>query len=141
MLSKCAHSVDDGWWRGELDGQIGNFPSLVVEECDEYGEPITNDWDETPPCSAPPVFTPPEIPESLVSSAEVIVTEAGPQQNGTGGPETVRSKRSMFEMEMSPVQHEQYGAQFSPGNIPSKFPDVSVRLSGSFVPFVFKMIF
>lgn len=60
--------IDDGWWQGELDGRIGNFPSLVVEECDEFGEPLTNQWDESPPQSAPPVFTPPEIPSYLVDS-------------------------------------------------------------------------
>lgn len=119
VLSKCAHSVDDGWWRGELDGQTGNFPSLVVEECDEFGEPLTNEWDETPPCSAPPVFTPPEIPEFLVSSDETAATV---DQNGTAEIEgTHQSKRSGFEMEMSPIQHEQYGTQFGHGGIPSKF--------------------
>lgn len=68
VLSKCAHSIDDGWWQGELEDRIGNFPSLVVEECDEFGEPLTNQWDESPPQSAPPVFTPPEIPSYLVDS-------------------------------------------------------------------------
>lgn len=68
VLSKCAHSIDDGWWQGEIDDRIGNFPSLVVEECDEFGEPLTNQWDESPPQSAPPVFTPPEIPSYLVDS-------------------------------------------------------------------------
>lgn len=70
ILSKCAHSVDDGWWQGELEGQIGNFPSLVVEECDEYGEPLTNEFDETPPQSAPPVFTPPDAPNFVPGSSE-----------------------------------------------------------------------
>lgn len=68
MLSKCAHSIDDGWWQGELEDRIGNFPSLVVEECDEFGEPLTNQWDESPPQSAPPVFTPPEIPNYMMDS-------------------------------------------------------------------------
>lgn len=70
ILSRCAHSIDDGWWQGELDGHIGNFPSLVVEECDEFGEPLVNEWDETPPQSAPPVFTPPDIPEYLADAEE-----------------------------------------------------------------------
>ncbi|CAG5993427.1 unnamed protein product [Menidia menidia] len=31
-LIRCQHGeVDDGFWEGELDGQIGVFPSLVVE--------------------------------------------------------------------------------------------------------------
>ena len=35
VLRKVVHGV------GELDGQIGLFPSLVVEECREDGEPLT----------------------------------------------------------------------------------------------------
>lgn len=62
VLDRCAHGVDDGWWTGEIDGRVGNFPSLVAEECDEFGEPLECEWDETPPGSAPPVFTPPGAP-------------------------------------------------------------------------------
>jgi len=33
ILRKELHdNVDDGWWEGELNGKIGVFPSLVVEE-------------------------------------------------------------------------------------------------------------
>ena len=32
LLCAClASQVDDGFWKGELNGQIGVFPSLVVE--------------------------------------------------------------------------------------------------------------
>jgi hypothetical protein len=41
VLRKVVHEVDDGWWEGELDGRTGLFPSLVVEECREDGEPLT----------------------------------------------------------------------------------------------------
>lgn len=41
VLRKVVHAVDDGWWEGELDGRTGLFPSLVVEECREDGEPLT----------------------------------------------------------------------------------------------------
>lgn len=41
VLRKVVHVVDDGWWEGELDGRTGLFPSLVVEECREDGEPLT----------------------------------------------------------------------------------------------------
>lgn len=40
ILSREAHGVDDGWWRGEANGVVGNFPSLIVEECDEVGRPV-----------------------------------------------------------------------------------------------------
>jgi hypothetical protein len=33
-------------WEGELDGKVGNFPSLVVDECDENGEPLTEPEEE-----------------------------------------------------------------------------------------------
>lgn len=46
VLKKSAHEEDDGWWEGELNGKIGNFPSLVVEECDENGEPLTGAAEE-----------------------------------------------------------------------------------------------
>lgn len=115
VISKCAHGVDDGWWRGELEGRVGNFPSLVVEECDEFGEPITNQWEETPPCSAPPVCTPPEVPEHLIEE------DISPGDQVTTPEITVTESKGGFEMELSTVQHEQYGSQFGGNtNVPSK---------------------
>ncbi|CAK8686391.1 unnamed protein product [Clavelina lepadiformis] len=32
ILTKDDNGVDDGWWKGELNGKIGVFPGLVVEE-------------------------------------------------------------------------------------------------------------
>ena len=32
ILRRDENGVDDGWWEGEVDGQVGVFPSLVVEE-------------------------------------------------------------------------------------------------------------
>lgn len=95
VLSKCAHSIDDGWWQGELEDRIGNFPSLVVEECDEFGEPLTNQWDESPPQSAPPVFTPPEIPSYLVDS------------DVDGTPEFVSSPPTQPPPPIPPVEEEE----------------------------------
>ncbi|XP_063910866.1 protein nervous wreck-like isoform X1 [Zophobas morio] len=118
VLSKCAHSVDDGWWKGELEGRVGNFPSLVVEECDEYGEPLTNQWDETPPQSAPPVFTPPEVPDFLMG-AQVIITQPTPSVEQPQQPPPVPKTQTDvppgeggFSMVLSRVQHQQYGSQF-----------------------------
>lgn len=125
VVSKCAHGIDDGWWRGELEGRVGNFPSLVVEECDEYGEPLTNQWEETPPCSAPPVCTPPEVPEHLVAEDVVSPEQSTPEIPAV----TVTESKSGggFEMEMSTVQREQYGSQFAGNNnaagVPSEFPE------------------
>lgn len=133
VLSKCAHGVDDGWWRGELDGKVGNFPSLVVEECDEYGEPITNQWDETPPCSAPPVCTPPEVPEHLIADVTELDISPGDQVTTPEIPTvtvTTDTKPALsgFEMELTSVQHEQYGSQFS-GTVPSKCLKLNLILS------------
>lgn len=41
VLRKEPHDVDDGWWEGELGGQCGIFPSLVVEPCAADGSPLT----------------------------------------------------------------------------------------------------
>ncbi|KRG05575.1 uncharacterized protein Dmoj_GI12624, isoform H [Drosophila mojavensis] len=63
IITKTAHGVDDGWWEGELDGKFGNFPSLVVEECDEMGEPLSDgDGDESPTPTAAPSFALPPAP-------------------------------------------------------------------------------
>ena len=32
ILRRDENGVDDGWWEGEVDGRVGVFPSLVVEE-------------------------------------------------------------------------------------------------------------
>lgn len=64
IINKSPHGVDDGWWEGELDGKFGNFPSLVVEECDETGEPLTEPDMESPEPMTPPAFeAPPPPPE------------------------------------------------------------------------------
>lgn len=120
VTNKCAHGVDDGWWEGELEGRIGNFPSLVVEECDENGEPVTNEWDETPPASAPPVFTPPDVPNFLLAT-EVVVTQPTPMVEGCAPPDPMPDvikqtdkPGGCFAMEMTPNQQHKYDAQFQP---------------------------
>ncbi|XP_048523850.1 protein nervous wreck-like isoform X3 [Dendroctonus ponderosae] len=129
VLSKCAHSIDDGWWQGELEGRIGNFPSLVVEECDEFGEPLTNQWDETPPQSAPPVFTPPDIPNFLKEPAEDFPeppssveqpSQPAPVLNEETEIENDIIRKSpqsdanfnSFSIELTRTQHHQYDTQF-----------------------------
>jgi hypothetical protein len=42
VLRRQVHDVDDGWWEGEVDGQVGLFPSIVVEECRPNGEPYVS---------------------------------------------------------------------------------------------------
>ncbi|XP_072401280.1 protein nervous wreck isoform X3 [Diabrotica undecimpunctata] len=140
ILSRCAHSIDDGWWQGELEGHIGNFPSLVVEECDEFGEPLVNEWDETPPQSAPPVFTPPDVPDYLADTEEgdEVTISSPPLQPPPPAPpiededEAINENGEIpeegeveaedgedaaalggFAMSLSRDQHHHYGSQFN----------------------------
>lgn len=76
IINKSPHGVDDGWWEGEIEGRIGNFPSLVVEECDELGEPLTEPEEESPPPSSPPVFCAPPAPPEYYKDLEDAVQEA-----------------------------------------------------------------
>ena len=39
ILRKDENGVDDGWWEGEINGRVGVFPSLVVEELVTEGKP------------------------------------------------------------------------------------------------------
>ncbi|XP_043648687.1 protein nervous wreck isoform X10 [Drosophila teissieri] len=78
IITKTAHGVDDGWWEGELDGKFGNFPSLVVEECDELGEPLSEGGDESPPPTAAPTFAlppAPALPPEYAHELELELTE------------------------------------------------------------------
>jgi len=48
VLRKNVHSVDDGWWEGEMITEEGNsviglFPSLVIQECGPDGEPLSTE--------------------------------------------------------------------------------------------------
>ncbi|KAL7049744.1 hypothetical protein ACKWTF_003837 [Chironomus riparius] len=76
LITKEPHGVDDGWWEGALDGKIGNFPSLVVDECDENGEPLTEpeeeEEDDEDYVAAPAGFgLPPTVPPHLLSQEDL----------------------------------------------------------------------
>ncbi len=62
ILKRCPNGVDDGWWLGELEGAIGLFPSIVVEEVEgteTAGSPTNASSMASPPSMAPPSFSPP----------------------------------------------------------------------------------
>ncbi|XP_039256574.2 F-BAR and double SH3 domains protein 2-like isoform X2 [Styela clava] len=74
IIAKDDNGVDDGWWKGELNGNTGVFPALVVEEMtseEQDYKPVkkTNNWIsstdtlESPELEGPPKFHPP--PPSL----------------------------------------------------------------------------
>ncbi|XP_072486704.1 F-BAR and double SH3 domains protein 1 isoform X2 [Notamacropus eugenii] len=60
LLPRAQGGVDDGFWRGEFGGQVGVFPSLLVEEL--LGPPGLLDspnQEEVLPSPSPPSFSPP----------------------------------------------------------------------------------
>ncbi|XP_075230266.1 FCH and double SH3 domains nervous wreck [Lycorma delicatula] len=128
ILRKVVHDdVDDGWWEGQIGDQIGLFPSLVVEECRESGEPLTPLGDDTPPGSAPPVFTPPDVPSFLLAPQQVIITQPTPigehnpitaGDDGTNGP--------VFAMSMSQGHHSKYDTQFDTVEVTVDVPSVQI---------------
>ncbi|XP_068620018.1 protein nervous wreck [Battus philenor] len=137
IISREAHDVDDGWWRGEANGVIGNFPSLIVEECDENGEPLSTGEDWTPPSSAPPVFaSPPKSPPDAGYDDEVIMADnnniksAAPPVDPPPPPpadldDSMDSQPDFsFNLELSRNQHVQYDTQFFEQE-PSKAPTAS----------------
>lgn len=76
LINKSPHGVDDGWWEGELNGKFGNFPSIVVEECDENGEPLTEHDIESPEIVTPPFDAPPPVPSEYYKDLQDAIKEA-----------------------------------------------------------------
>ncbi|XP_022832541.1 F-BAR and double SH3 domains protein 2 isoform X3 [Spodoptera litura] len=126
ILSREAHGVDDGWWRGEANGVVGNFPSLIVEECDENGEPLSGGEEWPPLTTAPPVFaSPPHTPPEAAGAQDQVEID----NNNTKGaappdappppppPDLGDSMDSQpdfsFNLELSRNQQEHYGTQFA----------------------------
>uniref|UniRef100_T1J3Y4 RING-type E3 ubiquitin transferase n=1 Tax=Strigamia maritima TaxID=126957 RepID=T1J3Y4_STRMM len=125
IVRKEVSEIDDGWWEGEVDGNIGLFPSLVVEMLDD-NEAFSPHEIVTPPGSAPPLFTPPPMPLNLLPPAQVIITQPTPQCEHPNEKETeeitedeepkpVSSYTTApgFEMEMTCAQKVHYQGQFS----------------------------
>ncbi|KAJ8736850.1 hypothetical protein PYW07_000121 [Mythimna separata] len=126
IVSRNAHDVDDGWWRGEANGVVGNFPSLIVEECDENGEPLSGGEEWPPLSSAPPVFaspphTPPEAaaPEDQIENDNNNTKGAAPPDAPPPPPppdlgDSMDSQPDFsFNLELSRNQQEHYGTQFA----------------------------
>ncbi|GAB0090261.1 Protein nervous wreck [Sergentomyia squamirostris] len=110
IITKSVHGVDDGWWEGEIDGKRGNFPSLVVEECDETGEPLSEGEEE--PEDSP--MTPPSVPDAV---RQLPVPAPPPTFEAFSSNDTEPDPPSQppppappqaFEMELSKAQHKQF---------------------------------
>ncbi|KAK7865510.1 hypothetical protein R5R35_003211 [Gryllus longicercus] len=127
ILSKVPHNVDDGWWEGEVDGRTGIFPSLVVEECREDGEPFTPQGEDEPPSSAPPVFTPPDVPVFLLAPQQVIITQPTPEMDATPGDQQVvdMPRVTVDEVEMAEEKGAERGVESSRPPFPKPLPPSS----------------
>ncbi|GFX66224.1 protein nervous wreck [Trichonephila clavipes] len=103
ILRKKVCDVDDGWWEGELDGQVGLFPSLVVEELKENGEPLTPSTPLSPPeAPPPPAFTPPEA-QLIIPPAAVILTQPTPEIEHPGAePQAAETTHNYAPLVSSP---------------------------------------
>ncbi|CAG0891290.1 unnamed protein product [Darwinula stevensoni] len=83
ILDRRPHKdMDDGWWKGELDGEEGLFPSCLVEDCLWDGEPVTPpeyvESNDSPVEAGPPPFSPPDIPNFLLPPDGIIITQPTP---------------------------------------------------------------
>lgn len=91
VLQKEEDGVDDGFWKGEFNGRVGVFPSLVVEEMLGDG-PEPN---EELPSPAPPPFSPPAIGQNAGSRPPLhSVTSAAEVFLGVPGQDRPRSAQS-----------------------------------------------
>ncbi|XP_042896047.1 protein nervous wreck [Parasteatoda tepidariorum] len=140
IIRKVVSDVDDGWWEGELDGEIGLFPSLVVEELKENGEPLTPLTPMSPPSAPPPpAFAPPEA-ELVIPIAQVILTQPTPEIETADGnaPQTVMlNMDGDFHIELNKNQQSQYQDQFSASDSESSEQTaMASEENGKYVPLV-----
>ncbi|XP_074865522.1 F-BAR and double SH3 domains protein 1 isoform X2 [Carettochelys insculpta] len=81
VLPREEGEVDDGFWKGDFNGRVGVFPSLVVEELTEARGAAAQEL----PSPSPPAFSPPVLvpgarlscqppPEVLLAAASATAT-------------------------------------------------------------------
>ncbi|XP_044130524.1 F-BAR and double SH3 domains protein 1-like [Bufo gargarizans] len=78
IIRRDEGGVDDGFWKGEFNGRVGVFPSLVVEE-------LTGDDPDSQqelPSPGPPPFSPPVF--SPLACQRLSTTDTDSRQNGSG---------------------------------------------------------
>uniref|UniRef100_A0A8C5PLX4 F-BAR and double SH3 domains protein 1 n=1 Tax=Leptobrachium leishanense TaxID=445787 RepID=A0A8C5PLX4_9ANUR len=87
IIRKEEGGVDDGFWKGEFNGQVGVFPSLVVEELSEDLE-----TSQELPSPAPPPFLPPLLSpfsnQRTQHHGATAVSETDSRQNGSGSSQS-----------------------------------------------------
>ncbi|KAM4678312.1 F-BAR and double SH3 domains protein 1 [Discoglossus pictus] len=84
IIRKEEGGVDDGFWKGEFNGRIGVFPSLVVEEL--MGE--VTETNEELPSPAPPSFMPPMISNQRIQLHGTSSTIESGKHNGSGSSQS-----------------------------------------------------
>ncbi|KAM4732994.1 F-BAR and double SH3 domains protein 1-like isoform 1-T1 [Anableps anableps] len=113
-LIRCPHGeVDDGFWEGELDGQIGVFPSLLVELL--HHEEEEEEKEEKEPvhtATIPPCSTPIPIPSA----------SGGGSANTTTLPGGVEDKQQSVHIEESKIAEAEAKCQ-----TPPEFPSDRLR--------------
>ncbi|KAM5301691.1 F-BAR and double SH3 domains protein 1 isoform 1-T1 [Glossophaga mutica] len=85
LLPRAQDGVDDGFWRGEFRGQVGVFPSLLVEELLGPPGPLeSSDPEQMLPSPSPPSFSPPAPTSALDGSPAPVLP--GDQDLDCPGP-------------------------------------------------------
>nr|XP_056718278.1 F-BAR and double SH3 domains protein 1 [Euleptes europaea] len=70
VLPREEGTIDDGFWRGDFNGRVGVFPSLVVHEI--MGAPGGAEQDL--PSPAPPASSPPVLDPLIASPTEALLS-------------------------------------------------------------------
>ncbi|XP_060110074.1 F-BAR and double SH3 domains protein 1 isoform X2 [Heteronotia binoei] len=69
VLPREEGTIDDGFWKGDFNGRVGVFPSLVVHEI--MGAPRGAEQDL--PSPSPPAGSPPVLDPTVASPAEALL--------------------------------------------------------------------
>ncbi|KAM9312425.1 F-BAR and double SH3 domains protein 1 [Gastrophryne carolinensis] len=94
IIRKEEGGVDDGFWKGEFNGRVGVFPSLVVEELS--GENLEHNQDlpsPAPPTCLPPMLSPLSMQRSPVQGTAAVDLDS--RQNGSGSAQSSPRLRPM----------------------------------------------
>ncbi|XP_053400161.1 F-BAR and double SH3 domains protein 2-like isoform X6 [Mercenaria mercenaria] len=105
IVRKDENGIDDGFWEGEVNGIVGVFPSLVVEELASAGTP----QDFPSPLQSPPDYMPP--PPVMITAATPEsehppspLTPSTPIANGTVHGQTDENESVVVEQHRKKVR-------------------------------------
>ncbi|XP_033743742.1 F-BAR and double SH3 domains protein 2-like isoform X2 [Pecten maximus] len=118
IIRKDENGVDDGFWEGEINGKVGVFPSLVVEEIDTSSGGL-NMLPSPDDRLGPPEFVPPP-PVTITAATPETEDLPRPLSNGTDGAPASSSPRKTTEQYYRRVRQNK-----SQGRHNSHFPHPS----------------